>query len=324
MSICQARTIIVCCPRSVTGGPELLHQLVHELRRLGHDAYIHYYPSDGYYRRPQAYDHYDAPQVDWRDEPDCLIVLPEVATRLAFRVRKARVVLWWLSVDSYYAVSTAHPLAKLPRVLGKATILFACLRRYTHLCQSMHAMIHLRRYGIASRILGDYLNHDYMSLAHEESGIERENLILYNPKKGAEVTKRLIQSCPEMQFVPIRNMTRAEVIQLMRRAKLYIDFGHHPGKDRMPREAAIAGCCIITGRRGSAGNSEDVPISAEYKISERNADFPAQFRRLAIDIFENFPRRSAEFTSYRAAILEEPALFRRNLAQIFGDISLTS
>lgn len=324
MSLFQARTIIVCCPRSVTGGPELLHQLVHELRCLGHDAYIHYYPSAGYYKRPHAYDHYDAPEVDWRDDANCLIVLPEVATRLALRVRKARVVLWWLSVDSYYAISAEHPLAKIPKVVGKAAILFAFLRRYTHLCQSMHAMIHLQRYGISSRMLGDYLNHDYLSLAHEETEFERENLILYNPKKGVEVTKSLINFCPDFQFSPIQNMTRAEVIRLMRRAKLYIDFGHHPGKDRMPREAAIAGCCIITGRRGSAGNSEDVPISAEYKISERNADFPIQFQRLAADIFENFPRRSAEFTSYRITILEEPALFRRSLVQIFGNTSLTT
>jgi len=42
--------------------------------------------------------------------------------------------------------------------------------------------------------------------------------------------------------------------------KLYVDFGKHPGKDRMPREAAVHGCCIITGRRGAAGNPFDIPI----------------------------------------------------------------
>lgn len=35
--------IFVACPaNSKTGGPELLHQLVHELNKLGLDAYMYY------------------------------------------------------------------------------------------------------------------------------------------------------------------------------------------------------------------------------------------------------------------------------------------
>ena len=30
--------------------------------------------------------------------------------------------------------------------------------------------------------------------------------------------------------------------------KLYIDFGGFPGKDRLPREAVMHDCCIITGK----------------------------------------------------------------------------
>ncbi len=38
----------------------------------------------------------------------------------------------------------------------------------------------------------------------------------------------------------------------MRKAKLYIDFGYHPGKERMPREACLLDCCLIIGKDGSA------------------------------------------------------------------------
>ena len=47
-------------------------------------------------------------------------------------------------------------------------------------------------------------------------------------------------------------MTPEQVVDLMSESKVYIDFGNHPGKDRIPREAVINGCCVITGVRGSA------------------------------------------------------------------------
>jgi len=39
--------------------------------------------------------------------------------------------------------------------------------------------------------------------------------------------------------------------------QVYIDFGHHPGQDRLPREAVQCGCVVITGKRGS-GNQINI------------------------------------------------------------------
>jgi len=47
---------------------------------------------------------------------------------------------------------------------------------------------------------------------------------------------------------------------------MYIDFGTHPGKDRIPREAALRNCIVLTNRNGAADNNVDVPIPNEYKI----------------------------------------------------------
>jgi len=64
-------------------------------------------------------------------------------------------------------------------------------------------------------------------------------------------------------------MPREEVIKLLQKAKVYIDFDYHPRKDRLPREAAILGCCVITRKRGSAKFFEDVPIPDEYKFEDK-------------------------------------------------------
>lgn len=80
-----ATRICVLCPAyHATGGTEALHQLVHELRRLGHAARIHYLEvapaADGRGDpTPARFRRYDAPAVDHVDDaPRHVVVIPEV------------------------------------------------------------------------------------------------------------------------------------------------------------------------------------------------------------------------------------------------------
>ena len=57
-----------------------------------------------------------------------------------------------------------------------------------------------------------------------------------------------------------------QVTAKLLRAKIYIDFGPHPGMDRFPREAALAGCMIVTNTQGAAEYYADVPIPHKYKF----------------------------------------------------------
>jgi len=47
---------------------------------------------------------------------------------------------------------------------------------------------------------------------------------------------------------------------------VYVDFGWHPGRDRLPREAALAGCVVFSTRHGAAGYEGDMPLSDWYKF----------------------------------------------------------
>ena len=97
--------IVVCCPKGTSGGPELLHQLVDELRANGREAYISYYPFDTAFSCPDPYKKYDAPQSKIIDQNDVFILIPETATWIAKYIKKARVGIWWLSVDNYFFAS---------------------------------------------------------------------------------------------------------------------------------------------------------------------------------------------------------------------------
>lgn len=102
----------------------------------------------------------------------------------------------------------------------------------------------------------------------------------------------------------------------MRSSKLYIDFGNHPGKDRMPREAAICGCCIITGKRGAAANDVDIKIPSQYKISDSDISLIADRIKY---VLKNYEDLTSDFDSYRDKIRHEEAVFDAEIKRIFID-----
>ena len=118
--------------------------------------------------------------------------------------------------------------------------------------------------------------------------------------------------------MPLAGLTPSQLLNLMCSSKLYIDFGHHPGKDRMPREAVILGCCLITGFSGSAGNSYDIPVS-RFKLDPNNKDFYSNLDLLISDIFNNFDSVSLEFNDYRNSIASEKITFQKQVADIFNE-----
>ncbi len=81
--------------------------------------------------------------------------------------------------------------------------------------------------------------------------------------------------------------------------KKMLDFGNHPGKDRLPREAAIPGCCIITGKCGSSGNNIDIIIDAIKTC------------------LDNYPDEFKKFEIYRKSIQEEYSLFISDIYRYF-------
>jgi hypothetical protein len=130
------------------------------------------------------------------------------------------------------------------------------------------------------------------------------DIICYNPVKGIEQTEIIKNMNPDIKFIPITNMTENEIIELLKISKVYIDFGNHPGRDRLPRESAILGNCVITNLKGAAGFKEDVLIDDKYKVSDIN---------LAGDIirycFNNFEESINDFKIYREYISNQKTEF---------------
>ena len=295
-----------------TGGPEALHQLADSCSRQGFECSLHYYEGDlelaahfACYSRVHIVD-------EIPDEPDCVVVVPESAWSQVQRFRRARVVLWWLAVDETPGL-VSH--------LGNPEIL--------HACQSEYACRFVQERGAArSYLLQDYINETYRAV----SGGSRLNLVAFNPRKGIEFTRLIVARLGETYgFAPLTGLDREQVKDLLRRAKAYIDFGPHPGKDRLPREAALMGSCVIVGDRGSARNAIDVPIPAAYKLAvlqtpavdgkriklEFDLDATCQ---LIDSVMLDFERHAQAFEPYVKRIALERDEFDRQVGALFGEL----
>ncbi|MBE5201827.1 hypothetical protein IG612_04190 [Pectobacterium sp. FL60-S17] len=314
----MSKKVFVCCPGDAeTGGPEVLHQLVDALRSEGVNAYILYFPFRRKFTIPDAYKNYNIQVANYSEDysKDSIVVIPEPVTKLMKFFKDSQICIWWLSVDNYYGaelpLTFAEKMNHMKMIIKGKRKGISSLKKYTHLVQSEYARSYLEKFGIESSFLTDYLNEVHLKNVISDTVLsEKENIVAYNPRKGVEITNDIIKNSPGISFVPIEKMTPLQVKSLLGKSKVYIDFGGHPGKDRFPREAAMAGCCIITGMRGSAKNNIDIPTASEYKIKDYSLSRNKDVTNIILQIFDDFPHHFSQFKEYRKSIFEEKLKFK--------------
>lgn len=313
-------TIFVQSPTSnATGGTELLQQFASIGRAAGYDCQMLYtQPYEGSAVQ-KKFSFYENPKADtFEDSVDNAVIVPEVEIHTLSNVKHAKRAIWWESVDNYQG-ALFHGIALTPQrirwFLGRTLYIprhfrnLKVIRSCTNFVQSEYARVYLSdELGVSPDHivnLSDYIDQRYR--VENVTSLNRKDRVLYNPKKGIEFTKRLMKQSPELKWTPLRGYTLSEMIELFQTSKVYVDFGNHPGKDRMPREAASAGCCVVTGSRGAAANEVDVPISSKYKFdSSSQAD---RICALIKDCLERFDEHSPDFAAYRESIRSEKDVF---------------
>lgn len=310
--------IVLCPGNSVTGGPELLHQLVDSLNNKGMDASIIYYPLSKDYKVPKAYSHYNVKVTKYKDNDftHCEVIIPEISTGYTRYFKNSKKHIWWMSVDNYfkYLPKDFKSIIKNIILYKISPIKVSKLHDCNHLAQSEYARTFLLDNNFNSLMLSDYLNQEHLNKVVNIKN--KENIICYNPKKGVEVSTALIKKFTEYQFIAIQNMTSKQVSELLDRSKIYIDFGHHPGKDRLPREAAMADCVVITGVKGSAANSVDIPVPDKYKINEEGEDYLVKIGCVFDFVMNSFDSALLDFKYYKESIKSEKVAFHNQVEEL--------
>ena len=307
-----------------TGGTELLHQYVHVLNEHGIKAFITYIDATDDRNINESFSCYVKEfcnACDIVDSSSNVLIVPEVLTGYIKKFKNLRSVIWWESVDNYMLrVSPVFCFKKKRIRRGIKTIIDRLFRKTTdcwlsqlaladyHFVQSYYALDYLKKRKITSNVffVSDYLNPIYIE--NKPSFSDRKDIVLFNPKKGYHFTKRIMKLDRLHKYLALTNMTNQQVFETLNSAKVYIDFGNHPGKDRFPREAAKCGCCIITNHEGSAGFYEDVPIPDKYKFKPKRKSIRAIIKTID-ECIRDYELRISDFEYYRSFIDKEKDLF---------------
>ena len=323
-----------------TGGVELAHQLVDYLRNRNQDAVIVYINHDTLeistnQAITKEYANYNIlTSSTIEDEKANIIVLPEIYFDFIYKYRNIDIACWWMSVDNHYSNACLFDMLRFNSsfrktisilknaALGKIKIyrnsisdLKANSNRIVHFYQSHYAQYHLYSKGF-SRVLplSDFINTEFETSLN----VQKEDIILYNPSKGFLFTQEIIKKMPHRKFVPLERMTRKQLVEIMSRAKLYIDFGHFPGKDRLPRETVISGCCLITGKLGASFYYEDLPIDESYKFETNRKNIKAICDKIDF-VINNYDQCINDFAFYKNRILKEKEIFFNEIEDFFID-----
>ena len=129
--------------------------------------------------------------------------------------------------------------------------------------------------------------------------------------------KQIIMSNTDIKFVPLINYGINELIEILLKSKIYVDFGFHPGVDHLPREAAILKNCVITNKEGSANYQDAVSINENFKFYEKRKSLKL-IRNKIIQIFNNFDTEIEYFENYRKILYDEKKVFKHQVSKIFN------
>lgn len=331
--------IYVVAPRHCSsGGVELAHQLVDYLRNKKQLAYIVYEETDGYISQDKTitkeYSSYNiAVSTQIEDKDENVLVLPEMMFEDILKYKNIQIGCWWMSVDNRYSAcyfwdtfrrtkSLSYKITLLKRRFIEKKYKFKntdkLLKeqdyRITHFYQSHYAQHHLYNLGFSKILpLSDYIN---SQLTKRNRSEKKENIILYNPKKGLDYTKEIIKTLPNYKFVALEGFERRILNLYFDKSKLYIDFGNFPGKDRLPREAALHDCCVITGKNGAAFYYEDLPLEDKYKF-DTNATNIINIANQIEYIINNYEEAIKDFAYYKNEILKEKDRFFSEIDNAF-------
>ncbi|MEC4049899.1 hypothetical protein OX284_010705 [Flavobacterium sp. SUN046] len=333
ISITDTTIIYILCPANfATGGPEALHQLGAQLLLNDYKVYMYYHDfNNKEHDTPvhKNYVNYNMPYVlEVQNAPENVIIFPETFCLLLWdkKYSKLQKVIWWLSVTnfiisyenakkyfekkSFYAIKKYfkdYPIPSMDRV--KNTKCF-------HIAHSYFSIDYLKKNNVPVLCqVSDYMNDRFLS--GDDFRIQKENLIIYNPIKNGPFLEKIKERTADLKWIALdRSLSPSEVLEYMKKAKVYIDFGFHPGKEKMPRESCLMDCCLIIGKDGSAQFKEDMPILDQYHFEKEDSNIDAIVAKVR-DCLTNYEQNIENFSNYKQVLLKEKEVFAQAVSNLF-------
>ncbi len=336
--------------KTFTGGPECLHQLAFYINKIFKvKTLIYYLPNEIKNPVHKNFKHYKINYTNIiEDQKDNILIMPEHYSYLkaGLQYNNIKKIIWWLSVDNYFGFRFKHKNKKIIRsffkipyniisTFNKFTNFYFGILTYHDYLKIIYKFLNLNKqkeinqasfHFMQSYYAYDYLNEKLNNLyflfdfqnkkkiQSSKNNLRKENLICYSNKSNEFI--QLLKNSSNEEFIELKDFTSEQMINIFKKSKIYIDFGYHPGKDKMPREAVIFNNCIITNLKGSAQNKFDIPIYKNFKFEQKFNDL-SRIKLLINNFFKNYKKEIKKFKNYKKKVLNEEKEFKKQLQQIF-------
>ena len=329
------RVVIICPAYLISGGPENLCQMYAALKKLGYEVYCFWVnPLDisnsivkkhengvtylcknsdvfvnSVYQKKYNVNYLNK---DLLLDEETLVILPEIWSDFIFFFEKSKKAIAWLSI-SYLNVDNLSQICTSLIKENKLGIL-ECL----HLAQAPWIQKVLRSWGADSLLIGDYISgRFFIDNSMDNTKNKAEKLITFFPRKGGNLARIFVNKYPDLDYVKLENFTEDEMIFVLDMAKIYIDFGYFPGKDRIPREAILRNCVIFIHNKGCASDIESFPIDDYFRFSEQDITDGTLYNKVqtALADYKNMKKLQE---SFKEQIYQEKDLFEARIKEFVG------
>ena len=264
IEIKQYKKVYITSIYEKTGGPKTLHQLAEFLVNQGVDVYMVYFENVGEFvsKDELLYEINGvkmAPSII--DSEDNLLIVPEANADILHQYKYIKKVVWWLSLDYYLMISNAYRtkrklyLKNIPFVFYPAAYLYFKLTLHErqqlsdsdfqevfHLYNCKYVEDYLKKKKVSlnhMHYLCGPLEEYFVTLDEKEIKKKKKNIVAYNcstAKVNLKYVNMVINQAAklnsEIEFVPIKGMSREEVLKTLISAKAYLDLGVFPGPER--------------------------------------------------------------------------------------------
>lgn len=318
------RNVIFLSPPVENDGPKNLVQMCDAARSMGFQAYmlwaqgvlgsketkdgVTYLTVDDTDATPEAYKQtYNAPRLDRKIPLDqsTLVILPEVATDHVAFFEGARVGIHWLSTENFQAVCNE----RLKKLISLGTLNTAGL---IHTYQAPSTGVTLSRWGVSPYPIYGYTPVQYLAPHNTE---RRPNSIAF--RNGA-LAEQFIQSSPSYQWTCVDGIAKAEeIMDLLKKSILYIDFSDFSGVSDMPRKASALGAVVMLREVGLANDREAYPLDGKYLFNTMTLH-KGDLKKLVDDIFKNPHFHSQAQRHFRTLIHGEKSMFTAQMQELLG------
>ena len=249
-------------------------------------------------------------------------VITRIPNWIAREIQPSNIVIWWLSIDnspinpfksfelhnygihpswemqvtkvkelmSYRIKSTPIKTLFLIRkfalkIVHRFSTTGVSLQSSKHYAQSDYAKtIVSTKLGVRVGKLSDYVFGSENKDVPKPKENRLKKRIAINPFKGAELMitfREFIKD--DVNFFELKNLDTEGIAQALSQSDLYLDLGHFPGKDRIPREAILEGCPVFLAKRGAARNEIDFSLPSKFKVDLQTTT-PNELREIVLSL----------------------------------------